>query len=300
MKISALIIWAVITASNLPTCLAQNRILNDLCTKLKSSMLEDPFNLDRIKFNLELYEYKLKNSTISEYESCNCADSLWAIQYTRKYQIEQEPDSNILSSIRFLNSVPGDIDRMNLRNELRLYEPKSIIDSLDLVLKRLKNKHTKEKHIYNLIGAEIEFLTSNKYTLKENYFQIIDNQKTDESITDNILLALYNSDNCISNRVKARIGQEQHRNHFYRMFGIITTSSSCKFPINHIHILKNINYKIEEEKVNFIIESLYKNKSNSLRKIKKKHQNRILKALNNPYLENHKSVIKLKNDLNKD
>jgi len=190
-----------------------------------------------------------------------------------------------------------EIDIMNLASELRFENPKNLIDSFKYVVKRLGIKHSKKKYIYNLITAEIDFLKANKYEITTEYFKIIDNTESNPEIVDDIFVSLFSSNNQIADKIKSRIGSQQYEKHFYRMYGIINTSSSYEFPINQIDILKSINYQIEEAKVNFIIATLYKYKSNDLRKLKRKQKRRIRASLTNPYLETMESVIKLMNDL---
>lgn len=281
------------------SCLSQSETLIEACSKLSKSMYEQSFNYDKIKSNLELYQTRLSVSGINEYNNCNCADSLWILRHTHKYQYIKRTHSTILDTIQFLNNMSHKIDIMNLGRELRFENPKNLSDSLNYVIKRLGIKKSNEKYIYNLITAEIEFLKANKYLITDEYFKIIDNRKTDSEIVDDIFVSLFNSNNQIAERVQSRIGKKQYQKHFYRMYGIINSSSSSEFPKIQIDIFKSINYQIEEEKVSFIINSFYKYKSNNLRKLKRKQKKRIISSLKNPYLENMESVNKLLNDLKK-
>jgi len=290
-------ILIILTVTSFIHCKAQEKSLEELCSILSSSMYEEPFDYNRINSNLSQYQSELKYSTREEYEKCNCADSLWVLRHTHKYQYIKRTHSTILDTIQFLNSMSHEIDKMNLNSELRFQKPKTLVDTFKIVIERLRIKQSKEKYIYNLITAEIDFLKTNKYSITDEYFKIIDNRKSDPEIVDDILVSLFNSNNQISNEIKSRIGKQQYEKHFYRMLGIINTSSSNEFPRNEIDILKAINYQIDEEKVNYIITSFYKKKSNDLRKLKRKQKRRIRATLTNPYLDTMESVIKLINNL---
>jgi hypothetical protein len=291
------LILITLTTSTWSICKAQGVDLVTGCSELISSMYEEQFNYEGIQTQLSKFRKLLEKSTLEEYQNCNCADSLWVLNWKSQYHYLKNSPTKSYDTIQLLTNIIHDIDIMNLETELRFSKSKTLIDSFNYVVKRLGAKISKEKYIYFLITAELDFLKANKFLITDRYFELVDNKETDPEIVDVIFLSLFNSNNHISNKVKSRIGKQQYEKHFYRMYGIINTSSSDEFPINQTDILKSINYRIEEEKVNYIITSFYKYKSNDLRKLKRKQKRRIRAALTNPYLETMESAIKLMNDL---
>lgn len=279
------------------SCQAKKHSLADACTQLAVSMYQDEFNYERISSYLEEYRNLMQESSQAQYEACNCADSLWLKRNTHRYTYLKKTHSTDLDTIQFLNGMSHAIDGMNLQAELRFQKLDSQVDSFAYVIKRLKVKHGKKKYIYGLISAEMDYLKEHKFELREQYLRLIDNIQSDPTIVDNVLVAFFNSDDAISNEMKKRIGKAKFERYFYRMYGIINTSSSSKFPINQIEILENIDYKIEEEKLDYILQSFYT--PNWLKEIESKDLERLKRILDDPKFKVLESIQKLKDTLEK-
>ncbi len=279
------------------SCQSQNETLTSVCSKLSKSLYEQSFNYQLIKSNLYSYEAQLQKSIQTEYENCNCADSLWVLRHTHKYEYIKRTHSTVLDTIQFLNSMSHEIDKMNLESEFRFQLPQNKIDSLEYVLSRLKIKYLKKKYIYNLITAEIEFLKKHRYELADNYFHIIDNKLSNPEIIDDLLLSFFNSNNQISDKIKNRIGKLKYDKYFYRMYGIINTSSSSEFPLNQLEILENMENSIDKEKVKFVLKSFYQ--QDRFRKMKRRNLNNLRRIISDPKFNKMESVDKLKSEIEK-
>lgn len=289
MKKNIYIISLLFLISN--SIVAQTEGLKLACNDLKKSLYDLPFEYESVKSNLVVFQEKLKNSSELEYIDCNCADTLWSTRNAHKYSLVWKTHSTDLDTIQFLNSISHDIDHMNLAHEFKLEEIQNAKDSLDFVLNRLNLKYSRNKFIYNLINAEVEYLKREKYKLLDSYLEVVDDSIYQFEIEDALLLSLFNSNDLVEKKIKQRIGIKEHEQHFYRMYGVINTSSSKKIPENQLEILENINYDIGKEKIEFLLQSIFEISRN--KKLKRKQRNRIERLLSVKKFEEFELTMKI-------
>lgn len=234
----------------------------EACQKLRKVAYHDEFSFDVIDnhFN-ELVNHM---NTIPEevYQSCNCADSIWIahLKDTRRhgrYTHSMHKDTG--SYLRMLSSR---LDIENLKQEFRFTQSKALLDSFDYVIDRMRQKdlirHTPPlnwQNYYHCIEAENEFLKANKYTLKEKYFDLFDDENIDEEIRDRLITSYFYSNESIEADILNRIEFYIEEKYFYRMLGILRTSGTEKSVEYLTKMMRDHNFHINDSKA--ILQAIY-------------------------------------------
>jgi len=236
---------------------AQNNSLDKLCDQLDSSIYIEDFDFDKISSNFDAYAKRLETVDQEEYNSCNCADTLWLKRANHTYQLSHITHTISMDTLQYLNNISQEIDECNLNTEMRLHHLEELNDSLNYVINRLKIKSTGGKYLYNLIGAEMNFLKAKRAQLQTRYFEIIDDVDVDPHLADKVLSALFNSNNEVAVEIEKRIVKPQYERYFFRMYGILNTSSKKRSLDLQICILENLEYGANQEILDYLMQSFY-------------------------------------------
>ncbi|MEP7195548.1 MAG: hypothetical protein ABI851_03455 [Saprospiraceae bacterium] len=218
-----------------------------LCSELKIAAFNEEFNYNKIENKYNELIAKMDSVSETEFEKCNCADTLWLSLLRDTRSIIINTHSIELDANSYLRILSSRMDIQNLAQEFRYAQLKTLQDSLDFVLFRMKQKDYKRnnpqynwQNFYHCIEAETNFLEENKYELKDTYFKIFDDSTNYEDLRDRVLLSFFNSDKTIEIEIINRIGDYINQGYFDRMLGILRTSGTEK----------SVNYLIEMMKVN--------------------------------------------------
>jgi len=290
MKIVFIILICSISLSGAIEC-EPNR-LNVACVELRNSIYHEEFNRKNIQKDLDNFLEILKDIDSSSYISCNCADSLWVDSWQIDLKFKSEKESTH-ANFRLISSITETVDKANLNYELSSQSIETANDSFNYVIKRLNDKLSKKKQIYNLTTAEREYLKRERFTLLNSYFALIDDAEVEENVKVTILGALDNSNNFVANKLLNRIGRIEHSDQFYRMLGIIYRSSDSRPGEVKFQVLESINYRIEPEKLDFVLKGL----SENLDKLTRKEKKRLKLILDKQNFEGYDFVQKLKGKL---
>lgn len=234
----------------------------NLCIKIKEMSFSNQFNHQKIELKVKKLISIMGSLTREEFESCNCADTMWIALLHDKRNFYSYTHSIKLDTHSYLRELPSRIDIENLNQEFRFAHLYTLHDSLNYVLSRLKKKEDKRniseynwQNFYHCIEAEVQFLNENKYKLKEYYFRIFDDTSYTKDIRDIVLASFFNSDEAIEFEILNRIGNYKDQNFFYRMLGILSTSGTEKSVNYLVKSLKENKYNLNDKKI--ILQVIY-------------------------------------------
>lgn len=251
-----------------------------LCAKVKIASFYKEFDHKVIEKKSNELIAKMGTMSEIEFRSCNCADTLWVSLLKDRRRFISYTHSIELDTNSYLRMLSSRFDIENLSQEFRFANLKTLQDSLNFVLNRMKQKDEKRnnpKHnwqnFYHCIEAEAEFLENKKYELKETYLKIFDDTTNYEELRDRVLSSFFNSDEIIENEILKRIDDYTGQRYFYRMLGILRTSGTEK-SVNHLIDMMKVNdFNLNVQKS--ILQTIYgiTDREKMRRKYRKKLEN---------------------------
>lgn len=171
--------------------LGQNS-LQIACADLVQSAYVIPFSYNRIELEMINFSETVKISSIHDLNSCKCADSLWIKQINDNRNFEDGPAPQ-----RFLRNLVSVVDSCYLDFFLNSPKCKTLEDSLNYVINRMKNKFARKdlnehewRNFYWCFDPESEFLKENVNSLYRSYLKIFDNPSEDDRIRNFILVPM--------------------------------------------------------------------------------------------------------------
>lgn len=258
------------------------------CNELIQAGYFEPFDFDNVELKLNEVFSSIKESSTAELENCNCADSVWIVHLTDSRTFERYTHSTKRDTGFFIRNLSTQLDAKILEKEFDLNKIVTSVDSFQYVLKRLALKSERRNNpeynwmnFYHCVDAENIFLKEYKYKLKDQYFEIFDNEQADEEIRDLIITAYFYSESSIEDEILSRIDSYINERYFYRMLGILRTSGTDKSVDHLLVILEENDFEINE--VKSILQSIY-GISDRI-KIKKKTETRFDNYLSNSGLD---------------
>lgn len=232
------------------------------CEALKRVSFYDEFNYDVIASkSVELFTL-MDSITENELKECNCADTLWIASLKDRRNFISYRHSVEIDTSTYLRMLSSKLDVANLKQEFRLREFKTLQDSFNYVLTRMKEKEDKRntpkynwQNFYHCIEAESYFLKNHRYDLTESYFKIFDDTINSPELRSQMLYAYFNSNESIEEAILSRIESYVAHRVFYLMLGVLGTSGTEKSIDFLIQMMRKNNFELNKQKV--ILQAIY-------------------------------------------